>query len=260
MAKDPWWLFAYWEIQPSTERVARSQLLPHEIAGLRMILRVYDVTGVRSPEQARRTWDIPLSDLATSWRIPVSVPDRSWIVDIGILATSGHFMRLARSNRVTAPRGGPSGVVDPKWASRDEEFWELAGTVDIPRTLSSPEGSWGSHPRLAPGLSSASLGAHHASGERGFWCRVEAELVVYGATEPRATVQIEGQPVPVRPDGTFNVRLALPPGTQAVTVKVRSADGRHTKTVTPLITRLPDPAPRSTRPSATAAGPSEAAS
>ena len=51
MVKDPWWLFAYWEIQPGTERTVRSQLLPHEVSGLQTILRIYDVTDVAFPSQ-----------------------------------------------------------------------------------------------------------------------------------------------------------------------------------------------------------------
>ena len=44
MVKDPWWLYAYWEVQPQTERAIRGQLLPEEVPGLQSILRVYDVT------------------------------------------------------------------------------------------------------------------------------------------------------------------------------------------------------------------------
>ena len=47
---------------------------------------------------------------------------------------------------------------------------------------------------------------------RAFWFNVNAELIVYGATEPDAQVTIGGQPIELRPDGTFTCRLALPDG------------------------------------------------
>ena len=71
---------------------------------------------------------------------------------------------------------------------------------------------------------------------RGFWCRVNTDLVIHGVTEPKATVRVQGVPVVVRKDGTFSLRVALPAGTQTVTIEAISADGRHTKTVTPLVT------------------------
>jgi hypothetical protein len=45
-----------------------------------------------------------------------------------------------------------------------------------------------------------------------FWFNVNAELVVYGATEPDATVTIGGRMIKLRPDGSFSYRFALPDG------------------------------------------------
>ena len=53
-----------------------------------------------------------------------------------------------------------------------------------------------------------------AGGEqaRGFWFNVNAELIIYGATEPDASVTIGGRKIRLRPDGTFSYRFALPDG------------------------------------------------
>ncbi len=59
----------------------------------------------------------------------------------------------------------------------------------------------------------------------GFWFSINAELVLYGATEPDATVTIGGQPIQLRPDGTFSCRLALPDGNHTITVSAVSAQG-----------------------------------
>ena len=47
---------------------------------------------------------------------------------------------------------------------------------------------------------------------KGFWFNVNAELIIYGATEPDAQVTIGGRPIKLRPDGSFSYRFALPDG------------------------------------------------
>lgn len=238
MVKDPWWLFAYWEIQPGTERDARSQLLPHEAAGLSSILRVYDVTGVDFPAQpAIRSFDIGLSGLATNWYIQTNAPNRSFVVDIGLLAHTGRFLRLARSNQVTTPRFGPSEVLDEAWLTTEEAYWTLLGASAGIGMGASPTG-WSA--LLQRAFFSGQWSSPLPSGQgqpavKGFWSRVHTDLVVYGATEPKATVTVQGQRVPVRADGTFSLRLALPDGAQTITVQVTSSDGRHAETVAPIV-------------------------
>jgi hypothetical protein len=66
---------------------------------------------------------------------------------------------------------------------------------------------------------------------RGFWFNINAELVVYGATEPDATVSIGGRQIRLRPDGSFSFRFALPDGQYELPVTARSADGVETRQV-----------------------------
>jgi hypothetical protein len=233
MVKDPWWLHAYWEIQASTERAARSHLLPDDIPGLQSVLRVYDVTGLDYPAQPAHRWfDIPLSGLATNWYIHTNAPDRSFIVEIGILTRAGRFLLLARSNRITTPRASPSDVIDERWMTTDELFARLAGLGLRPG--SSPSG-W---LQMVPGSwsSAAMYGVSRTPAVRGFWYRIDTDLVIHGATEPRATVIVQGQPVPVRKDGSFSLRLAMPTGTQTIEIQVTSPNGQVTRTATPIVT------------------------
>lgn len=67
--------------------------------------------------------------------------------------------------------------------------------------------------------------------ERGksFWFNVNAELIIYGATEPDAEVSIGGRVIKLRPDGTFSYRFALPDGNYelpAVAVSNDKTDSR----------------------------------
>jgi hypothetical protein len=241
MVKDPWWLYAYWEIQPATERAVRSQLLPHEVARLQSILRVYDVTGIDFPAQpAHQSFDISLSGLATNWYIQADAPGRSFIVEIGLLTNNGRFLLLARSNRVTAPRFGPSDVIDGAWMTTDEAYWKLFGVaggvgigsspLEIKRVLEQKV--------FSPGLFSPGLfSPMKVPKERRFWLSVNAELILYGATDPKAKVSVQGQPIQLRPDGTFSLRFALPDGTQTIPVEAVSPDELETRKVTPVVTR-----------------------
>ncbi|HAV62632.1 MAG TPA: hypothetical protein DCY13_09730 [Verrucomicrobiales bacterium] len=66
-------------------------------------------------------------------------------------------------------------------------------------------------------------------GARGFWFNVNAELVIYGATEPDAAVTIGGRPIRLRKDGTFSYRFALPDGNYSLPASATSADGVETR-------------------------------
>ena len=60
---------------------------------------------------------------------------------------------------------------------------------------------------------------------KGFWFNVNAELIVYGATEPDATVTIGGRTIKLRPDGTFSYRFILPDGKYDLPAVATSSDG-----------------------------------
>ena len=70
-----------------------------------------------------------------------------------------------------------------------------------------------------------------AGGEkpRGFWFNLNAELIIYGATEPDASVTIGGRQIRLRPDGTFSYRFALPDGTFDLPAIATSAAGDDTR-------------------------------
>jgi hypothetical protein len=60
---------------------------------------------------------------------------------------------------------------------------------------------------------------------KGFWFNVNAELIIYGATEPDAAVTIGGRAIKLRPDGTFSFRFILPDGDFQLPAVATSADG-----------------------------------
>jgi len=57
-----------------------------------------------------------------------------------------------------------------------------------------------------------------------FWFNVNAELIIYGATEPDASVSIGGRRIRLRPDGSFSYRFSLPDGQYPLPVIATSKD------------------------------------
>jgi uncharacterized protein len=61
--------------------------------------------------------------------------------------------------------------------------------------------------------------------QKGFWFNVNAELIIYGATEPDAKVTLGGHEIKLRSDGSFSFRFALPDGKYDLPAVAVSADG-----------------------------------
>jgi hypothetical protein len=66
---------------------------------------------------------------------------------------------------------------------------------------------------------------------------VDAELIIFGTTRPDATVTLKGEPVKLRPDGSFTVRMHLPDKRQVLPVVASSADGIESRTVVLAVER-----------------------
>ncbi|HEV2696116.1 MAG TPA: DUF4912 domain-containing protein [Verrucomicrobiae bacterium] len=71
------------------------------------------------------------------------------------------------------------------------------------------------------------FGGGGAVGEqpKGFWFNLNAELIIYGATEPNAKVTLGGHEIKLRSDGTFSYRFALPDGKYDLPAVAVSASG-----------------------------------
>lgn len=66
---------------------------------------------------------------------------------------------------------------------------------------------------------------------RKFWLIADAELIVYGATEPDATVTIGGRPIQLNPDGTFRFQMSFQDGLIDFPVMAVAADGEQNREI-----------------------------
>ena len=65
--------------------------------------------------------------------------------------------------------------------------------------------------------------------ERGFFMHVNAEVIFYGGTDPRAKVTVAGQPIQLQPDGTFRYHFKFPDNDFEIPIVAVSPDGQETR-------------------------------
>ncbi len=253
MVRDPWWIFAYWEVQPNLVEEVKTQIPDDKKDDLKFVMRIYDVSYVDfNGKNAHYYFDITLPYGAERWYINVNAPGRSWVAEMGWLSSDGQFYPVVRSNVVYTPLDGPSWITDEEWAIPEELFNKLYGLSvgfgGLGAGLSSAElhklwneqvispvgsgavSSWGG----SEVLMNRQMDKKEGKGRK-FWLVVNTELIVYGATEPSAKVYVQGKEVNLRPDGTFSLRFALPDGQQVIPVKGISSDGVDEIVITPVV-------------------------
>jgi hypothetical protein len=244
MVRDPYWLHAYWELTRNAIKRAEAAL-GQDWHGARPILRLLDVSSQDTTSSAEAiVRDIDIHGGCSNWYIDVGNPPRSFRVDIGYVSSHGQFYVLARSNVVVTPRAGVSDAIDENWADIDvkqaDRIYAMSGGFDP--TASSLELKQLFEERLrrpmgSPAVTSFGSGAFLPAKLRKFWFQLDAELIVYGATEPSARVTLQGEPVKLRPDGTFTMRFSLPDSRQIIPAVAASADGVEERTIVLAVER-----------------------
>lgn len=127
MTRDPYVAYAYWETTPA--RLEREKAWFGWDA--KLCVRIYDITGVQfDGKNAVGYYDQEVFEQVGNWYFDFGRPNHSFCADLGLLAPSGKFLTLARSNFVTMPRDGASDVIDEEWMLVDEEFWQLYGYAE----------------------------------------------------------------------------------------------------------------------------------
>jgi hypothetical protein len=243
MVRDPYWLHCYWELTAATIKRAEAAL-GEEWHQAKPILRVLDVSSEDTTSSSEAiVRDIDIHGGCNNWYVDVNHPPRSFRIDIGYLTKSGRFYVLARSNVVTTPRAGLSDVIDENWADVQQQYekiYAMSGGYDP--TASSLELKQLFEERLrrpmgSHVLSSFGSGAFQTGKARKFWFEIDAELIVYGATEPDAKVTLQGDPIQLRPDGTFTMRFSLPESRQIIPATAISRDGVEERTIVLAVER-----------------------
>jgi hypothetical protein len=248
MVRDPYWLHAYWELaQRSIDRAQAA--MAQRWHGARPVLRLYRCQGEAAAIHER---DIAIHGGVNNWYVDVQDPPADFRLEIGYLADDGFFYCLARSNEVKTPPAGTSDAVDENWtavAENADRIFAMSGGY-------SPQGASRElqelleerlrRPLGSPMKTRFGSGASMRRDNEAFQFAVDAEIIVYGAANRDAHVTLQGEPVQLRSDGTFAVRLSLPDRRQVIPIVASSYDGveqrttilaveRNTKVMEPLV-------------------------
>lgn len=261
LPRDPQWAYAFWTVSSADQERAA-------VAGAQQLcLRVTDVTGLQAGSCHPQALQEVVVDAGSSeWYLALPLCDRAYCVELGYRLSSGGWLQLAVSAAVHMPSAGPSSVVAdlfvpfsletlpavlaamPAAASSggvEHERHYQQSIAASPRRLRLGSETWQEHTAASPAgdqqQHSASGAGLWASGRsesgqglaqpRSFWLVADAELVVYGATEPSASLFIGAERVPLKADGSFRVQVPFRDGQQVYPIQAVAADGEQERSI-----------------------------
>ena len=264
LPRDPQWAYVFWEISDDDRQRAQKE------GASRLCLRLADVTGMQDGSAHPHTLqEVPVDSHSTEWYLPVPLCDRDYRVELGYrLGTT--WMSLAFSSVARVPALHPSEQILDQFVPFSLDT-TAAPEAPAPITPAEPSDS-GLHERLYQsatvhfrrrrvgseefqegidsaadsdsfGLSDSGIGlwasGRNESGlggvaprQRSFWLVADAELIVYGATDPSARLTIGGEDVPLSTDGTFRIQVPFRDGEQMYPIEATAADGEQKRNIT----------------------------
>ncbi len=244
MVRDAYWLHAFWEIKrQSVERVRAAMSQDWHTA--RPYLRLLEVSGGSSTSASERVVrDIEVHGGVSNWYVHVDNSPCSYRLELGYLGSTGRFYPLVRSNVVSTPEPGGSDAIDENWSDVAENFDKIyAMSGGYSPDNNSLELQELFEERLRRPMGSPMVTRYGSGMDRmfassqEFKLEVDAEMIVYGCTNPNSHVSLRGEPVRIRPDGTFTVRMSLPNQRQVIPVVASAANGGEQRTIVLAVER-----------------------
>ena len=244
MVRDSYWLQAVWTVTPHSVKRAEAALAAYWHTA-RPCLRLLEVDGGLTTSTAERVVrEIEIHGGVTNWYIEAPNPPHSYRADIGYRASNGKFFAIARSQAVTTPAPGSSDAIDDNWsdiAANYEKVYAMSGGYSEEHSSGDLQELFEERlkrPMLNPTSAQFGSGAERVlNRHRDFDFHVDAEMILFGKTRPDARVMLAGEPVKLRPDGSFTVRLSMPDKRQVLPVVASSADGVEQRTVVIAVER-----------------------
>jgi len=244
MVRDPYWIHAHWDIMRHSVDRAKAALAEkwHTVKPILRLLKLDDSGTTNNSEVIFK--DIEIHGGVRNWYIDVDSPPSRFKMLMGYLCANSRFYELARSNIVTTPAPGGKEATDDHWAdvaTDAEHIYSMSGgygddtqTGDLTEVFEE---------RLKRTMDADVL-SQFGSGAEGslkrhkkFHFDVNAELVVFGSTHPEAHVSVGVEPVKVRTDGSFSIRLPFPDRRQVLPATAKSRDGVDEQTVVIAVER-----------------------
>lgn len=242
--RDAHWMHATWDITRHAIDRAKSAMMEqwHGAKPILRLIRMDDTGTTNTSETTER--DIEIHGGLRNWYIEWSGEPASFRVLIGYLSISGRFHVIAKSNIVKTPGSGSPDAVDEHWSdlgAESERIYAVSGGYD--GELETGELKEMLEDRLrrtlgAPPLAKLGAGADSPFRNRGgFHFDMEVELVVYGSTVADGYLTLNGEPVTLRSDGTFALRVPFPDRRQVLPAVACSRDGSQQRTIVVAVER-----------------------
>lgn len=244
MVRDSYWLQAIWSVTRLTVKRAEAALAEHWHTA-RPVLRLLEVDGGTTTSTSERiAREIDIHGGVTNWYIEVTSPPQSFRAELGYRAINGKFFSICRSNTVHTPAPDSADAIDENWtdvAENYERVFALSGGYAEDNNSGELQELF--EERLMRPMGPAS-GSQFGAGadrmlnrHRDLDFQVDAEMILYGRTKPDAKVMLAGEPVKLRPDGSFTVRLAMPDKRQVLPVVASTPDGVEQRTIVIAVER-----------------------
>lgn len=242
IVRDSFWLQADWEVTRAAVQRVRVAM-NEKWHNAQPVLRLMSVGEASSNRAEQLLRDIPIHGGVNSWFIDVDSPPSRFRVVVGYLAENDRFYPLCRSNIVETPKPDAVHRLDRQWRDIAEDYeriYSLSGGYDVNCSGDLREVFEQRLQRQMPNRKDDSLGSDTDAAldrHRALPFEVDAELIIYGSTIPGATVMLSGEPVKLRSDGTFTVRVALPDKRQVLPVIAQSRDSMKQRTTVIAVER-----------------------
>ena len=242
--RDAYWMHATWDITRNAIERARASMAEqwHGSKPVLRLLRLDDGGTTSASETVQR--DIEIHGGLRNWYIDWTGEASRFRVLVGYLSPNGRFHVIARSNIVRTPEGGAEDAVDEHWTDvgkDSERIFALSGGYDGEQETDEMKQVLEDrlHRELgAPALARLGAGVDTTFRRRGdFHFNMDVELVVYGSTTPDCYLTLRGEPVAIRPDGTFVMRLPFPDRRQVLPAVACSRDGSQQRTIVVAVER-----------------------
>lgn len=242
--RDAHWMHVSWDITRNAIERAKAAML-EQWHGAKPILRLIrmDDTGMTTTSETVER-DIEIHGGSRNWYIEWNGEPASFRVLIGYLSPNGRFHIMAKSNIVKTPGVGSPDVVDEHWTDlggESERIYAISGGYD--GELDTGELKEILEDRLhrtlgAPPLAQLGAGADSPFRRRGgFHFDMDVELIVYGSTVPDGYLTLNGEPVKLRSDGSFALRVPFPDRRQVLPAVACSRDGSQQRTIVVAVER-----------------------
>lgn len=244
LVRDSYWMQVCWNVTRTSVQRAEAALAEHWHTA-RPTLRLLEVdTGHTTSASERIVEEIEVHGGVTNWYIPVSNPPRSFRTELGYRSANGKFFSLCRSNAVSTPAPDSSDAIDENWtdvAENYERVYALSGGYTEDNNSGELQELFEERlrrPMHNPLSSQFGGGAELVLNKhRELEFNVDAEMILYGRTKADARVTLAGEPVKLRGDGTFTIRLAMPDKRQVLPVVASSSDGVEQRTIVIAVER-----------------------